>query len=151
MPFLPSSGQISIGTLNGFFPGSGTAMSNFYRGGGRVPATKTVPTSTREPASGDVYNSSNFWQLIGNGQVYIRWAGVNVQWGARLGVNATSWTSGNITYYRGSLRVPFAPKTNYADYAVFRIISGSTTVSINTGIPSSGQISLSQFYGAEVP
>jgi len=62
---------------------------------------------------------------------------------------ATSVTVGNITYFRG--RFIDETKGGTINHAIFREVTTSTTVNINTGIPSSGQISLSQFYGAEVP
>lgn len=143
MPFLQSSGAISIANLNSFFPGSGTSMSNFYRGGGRVPTTKTVTTVTREPTSGEFYNRSNTFFANGGD---VLWFGANVSGGQAF--NMTSWTVGNVTYFRGTARESDEYGTYYG---IFRTITSSSTVSINTGIPSSGQISLNQFYGAETP
>lgn len=141
MPLLQSSGAISIANLNSFFPGSGTAMSNFYRGGGRVPTTKTTTVVTREPASGEFYDR----------QFSTYWSGDSSFWfGTPLStpVGGSSYTVGNITYFRGSVR----ESNEYGSInGIFRTISSSSTVNINTGIPSSGQISLSQFYGAETP
>ena len=146
MPFLQSSGAISIANLNSFFPGSGTSMSNFYRGGGRVPTTKTVTTVTREPTSGDFYNVTTaytFYYSSGD----ISWFNIDVTGGAAV-PNSTSFTVGNITYFRGTAR----ESNEYGTYyGVFRTITSTSTVNINTGIPSSGQISLNQFYGAETP
>jgi hypothetical protein len=36
-------------------------------------------------------------------------------------------------------------------FGIYKITTTGGTVSINTGVPSSGQISISQLYGAENP
>jgi hypothetical protein len=150
MPFLQSSGAISIGDLNNFFPGSGTSLSNFYRGGGRVPSTKNV--TVREPTSGDTYSGSTYWNANTNNTLVIRWNGAN-QYAAfaSSGVNLTSFTVGSYTYFRGPLKARTYGEYGFEDsfYSVYRTSPGIAV--INTGIPSSGQISLSQFYGAEKP
>lgn len=147
MPFLQSSGAISILNLRDFFPGlgNGNSLSNYYRGGGRVPTTKQV--STRTPASGDLYNiSTDVWieQFDSKGGLStytIRFGGVVVG-NFTSAANLTSYTSGSATYYRSTDR-------GGGYYAIYRI--APSTVNINTGIPSSGAISLNQFYGAEKP
>jgi hypothetical protein len=151
MPFLQSSGPISIANLNGFFPGSGTSMSNFYRGGGRVPTTKTVTVVTREPSSGYIFQGFVYsWLYSGNGQaVQIFWPGGNTGWLYGYPSNPWSLTFGNVTYYRAT--ASGRDKDNNSHDGIYRTVTSSSAVSINTGIPSSGQISLSQFYGAETP
>lgn len=149
MPFLQSSGAISIADLNSFFPGSGTSMSNFYRGGGRVPSTKTV--TTREPSSGSLYDGGNqwYWRSYDSVTVVVFGGGVQGTLGQSSG-SITSLTFGSWTYYRDSFVGDDGNKngpTYY--YRIFR--QQSTTTSINAAIPSSGAISLSQFYGAETP
>lgn len=151
MPFLQSSGAISFANLNGFFPGSGTSMSNFYRGGGRVPSTKSV--TTRDPAS-DWYNgygSANSWRIASPNQLFLVWGNAFQVQAVANQTNTTSYTVGGFTYLRGPLRLD---NTGYGgDGTLYYDIArqSTSTVSINTGIPSSGQISLSQFYGAETP
>jgi hypothetical protein len=159
MPFLPASGAISINDLNTFFTGSGTAMSNFYRGGGRVPSTKTTTTTTREPASGFFYGEQTYgWQIastfVGSPNVWIRWDGTFVA--SAIPFPGTSYTIGNTTYYQGPTLESFENKNQPHGvtvniYNIYREVTTTNTVNINTGIPTSGQISLNQFYGAEVP
>lgn len=158
MPFLQSSGAISIGNLNSFFGGSGTSMSNFYRGGGRVPSTKTVTSIVRDPPSGDYYSriTSNHTVWFGDGALawFSSADNPNVGWQPPWMQHGggTSYTAGGFTYYRGSLRdVASDQYGTYYMYAVYRTSQSSSTSNINTGIPSSGSLSLSQFYGAEVP
>ena len=156
MPFLQSSGAISIANLNSFFPGSGTAMSNFYRGGGRVPSTKTVSTVVREPSSGENWYGkfgAFSWNMPTIGNREIRWNGTVVYTFPSSDNTTTSVTVGSFTYFRGTLFV--TEQGSYGTfnyyYGVWRTSGSSSTVSINGNIPTSGQISLSQFYGAEVP
>ena len=158
MPFLQSSGAISIANLNSFFPGSGTAMSNFYRGGSRVPASKTVSTVTREPASGGFFTMSFPAYFWGSG-AYSGAAWNNVEVPGAGGGDGTSVTTGGFTYFRGSLRRTdqgiggdaYNPGSTGYLHDIFRTQTTSSTTSINGGIPSSGAISLNQFYGAETP
>jgi hypothetical protein len=146
---LPTSGAISIGTLNGFFGGSGTSMSNFYRGGGRVPATRTVAITAREPSSGEYFNGFNsdaYWATAGQ----VIQAGFPGQGFFNLvGEGATSFTSGSSTYFRGSYQGGVISGEDFWEtFGIFRTFPSTTTVAINTGVPSSGTISLSNFYGA---
>jgi len=153
MPFLQTSGVISIASLTSFFPGSGgAAMSNFYRGGGRVPSTKTV--TVREPSPPGEYYSFNhiFWYTTGfDYSLYLKWNGIWVLWDAVGAGSATSYSVGGFTYVRGALNWD---NTGYGgdgsrSYGIWRF--SFVNQAINTGIPSSGQISLSNFYGAEKP
>lgn len=156
MPFLQSSGPISIGDIANLFGGFGS-LSNYYRGGAYIPATK--PVTVFEPAgggfiySGFPYDSNPPTQWVHNDSgadkysfTYLStslfWSGVNVA--SFVDASATSFTVGGFTYHKD-------PGANWAQFR-WRIRRTSVTnQNINTGIPSSGTISLSQFYGAEKP
>lgn len=158
MPTLPSSGPLSINDIKNVMGGPASpSMANYYRGGAYVPSQKTVTSSTREPSSGE------FYQLSGSQYLWVSrtfsatranavWANVNQ--GASGDPNATTLTVGNTTYYRGSFR-GIVYNDGYGNieygYGVYRITTTNTTVNINTNVPTSGQISISQFYGAEKP
>lgn len=124
------------------------SLSEYYRGGPYVPTSRTV--TTRDPTSGEYYNAANwFWRnYIG--------VGSNVYWNGAGGffvtptapVGATSLVYNGWTYYRGSLRSS-DPSYGIYLYGVYR--DQSSTVSINTGVPSSGTIAISQLYGAQNP
>jgi hypothetical protein len=150
MATLAASGAISIGTLNSFFSGSGTSMSNFYRGGARVPSTRTVAITVREPSSGEYYQFRWYWdQDFSINRSDIFWGGVYT--GIVANINATSVTSGSFTYFRGSFRdTVFDGEGGVIRYyyGIYRTYPSTTTTQINTGVPSSGTISLSNFYGA---
>lgn len=156
MAALQGSGPISIANLNSHFGGSGTSLSSFYRGGGRVPATRSTPIEVREPASGESYNGSapsyywtNIHSTFNDAYMYtvIVWAGANIIDPGYAMQATASYTSGGVTYYRGTKMSPmFATNTSYA---IYRIYPSTTVTNINLNVPASGQISLSQFYGAE--
>lgn len=153
MATLQTSGAISILNIKNLFGGPASpSLANYYRGGSYIPATKTVSSSVREPSSGDYYTPDTtyvwFWFQTGNRNAY--WAG---------GLQATgipqtgSVTVGSITYYSGTLYYDVAGSygTRNQKRGIYRTYTGSSTVSINTGVPSSGTIRLSNFYGAEKP
>lgn len=163
MPFLPSSGPLSINDIRNLFGGPASpSMANYYRGGTYIPATKS--STTREPSSGQYFSegfSAYLWgtrpsgNAVGsaNGQVF---GGNLVYWNGFLatvgfGVINSATISG-ATYFRGSFVYGFyISKNNYTEnfWGIYR--ETTTTTNINTGIPTSGQISISQFYGAEKP
>lgn len=150
MAALQTSGQISIGDLRNHFGDTGTSgLSEFYRGGSLVPGVRLI----REPAVGDYYTRNSLdWIIDSYGLHKLYWSGSLVV-EAYLG-GATSYTVGGITYYRSSYRETTSYVINVGDdditvnedhYGIVR----AYYIAINTGIPTSGTISLSQFYGAE--
>jgi hypothetical protein len=126
------------------------SLSEYYRGGAYVPTTRS--TTVREPTSGEYYNwPSNpytWWERQVGVLVYVRWFGTLP---TTAGQAATSVSAGGYTYFRGSYRQflsdPYG--NSYELYGIYRTSGGTT--SINTGVPSSGTISISQLYGAENP
>lgn len=160
---LAGSGTISLANLATEFGGAAPhSLSEYYRDGAYTPSTKTVSTFVREPSSGDYYSDtapSYSWVDVGYGggggtanTSGATWNGASVFEG--IATNVDSYTVGGYTYYQGSYR-GYVPGGDYSKefwyYGIYRTSGSSSTVSINTGIPSSGQISLSQFYGAEKP
>lgn len=126
------------------------SLSEYYRGGSFVPTTAS--TSVREPSSGEYFTqgASGYWWAAsttsGAGNFGVYWNGFLV-----FSANATSITVGAYTYFRGSLRINNSgcPCDPYYGYGIYR--TSTSTTSINTGVPSSGQISISQLYGARNP
>jgi hypothetical protein len=153
MGYLHSSGAISLSQVQGHWGGGNPiSMSEYYRNGSYVPSiyteTTTTTTTTRQPSSGSNYSvlaPAYRWTASGLG-VAVVWAGTTISNSAAS--TATSFTSGGWTYYR-STYVGNSYSFNY--YRLYRqqttTSSSTTTTNINTGIPSSGQISMSQFYG----
>lgn len=127
------------------------SLNEYYRGGSYVPTTRS--TTVREPTSGEYYSRTGTmynWQQQVGVTYYIQWA-ANFYNNLPGGPNVTSYTISGYTYYRGSYRSQFSDGygTTFYFYGIYR--TSSSTVSINTGVPSSGQISISQLYGAENP
>jgi hypothetical protein len=154
MPFLQSSGAISLANIQTTMGGASPASINeYYRGGAYVPSSKTV--TVREPTSGEYYNYPSvpytWWENVYTPFTYVtvRWPGAEFYPGTDI--NITSATSGGYTYFRGSYRTTVSDPYGggYNLYGVYR--ESSSTTSINTSVPSSGTISISQFYGAEKP
>ena len=135
---IKTSGTISFTDIVNEFGGAAPySLNQYYRGGARVPATRN--TYIRDPASGGLYSPlppMSMW--IGmTGEVW--WNGSRVASGA----GGTSVIVGEWTYHRGDVD-PTGSAGSW--YIVYRTKGGTTA--INTNVPTSGQISFSQFYGA---
>jgi hypothetical protein len=168
MANLQSSGAISIANIKNLFGGPASpSMANYYRGGSYIPSTKTVSSIVYEPPNGSTFYGvtpklTNGYYWIG-GLYQAVWFSFNTRslwWnGSNLMSNiadaTTSVTIGAYTYYKGTDLAYSTYNTSCYCYQngwyVRRTSGGSSTVSINTGIPASGQISMNQFYGAEKP
>lgn len=155
MAYLQSSGEISLSQVQSHWGGSNPiSMGEYYRNGSYVPSTVTVTTTTttttREPSSGSnlsLTNPQTQWYTFGAaGGITVRWAGSTIvssydPW------TATSLTSGGWTYYRDTY---YSQTYGVISYRVYRqqttTSSSSTNTNINTGIPTSGTISMNQFY-----
>ena len=158
---LQTSGAISLLDLQNEFGGSNPiSISEYYRGGGLVPATTTTSTTTYEPGPG----TSNYYYSLSS-PLY-GWAEqesypytVTIYW------NNTAITSFNQSYpgelsqdtYGGWTYFRFSSPTDtnvlnggvyYSIYQIRRQQTTTTTTDINTGVPTSGTISLNDFYGA---
>jgi hypothetical protein len=133
------------------------SMSEYYRGGAYVPANRTIAYTAREPATGENYNMGYFgqskyhWFETSQNILGFYWNNTYVYEGA---AGPASITSGGITYYRGSFVTSGTNPDNGVTvnfYAIYRTYPSSYQQAINTGVPSSGAISLSQLYGAANP
>jgi len=159
---LQTSGAISIGDLRTEFGDTGaSSLSEFYRGGSLVPATTTTTTITYQPGPGTSnYNYSLTSPLYGWLEdeyfpytVYIYWNNaVITTFTQSYQGQISSDTYGGWTYYRFSIPtttgVNIGDGTTYSVYQIRRQQSSTTTTNINTSVPTSGTISLSDFYGA---
>ena len=151
MATLQSSGAISIANIASVMGGAAPhSLSEYYRGGAYVPSTRTVSTVVREPTSGDYY--------VNPGNINGRWVnslgGTNSYYfdGTKGHTSATSLTTGGYTYYRGSYKGYVSGKAGSEyRYGIYRTSGSTTTVNINGSVPTSGAISLSNFYGAAKP
>jgi hypothetical protein len=137
------------------------SMSQYYRGGARVPSSRTVVT--RDPTSGEYYNRGSYGAQLASGWTEKRlgsWSNTVQSTNytivfSNVTGNISSHTFGGWTYFKGTYRTkyfyndPYGPSYENFYYGYWREQYSST--SINTGVPSSGQISISQLYGAVNP
>lgn len=140
---IQTSGPISFQTLQNEFGGSHPiSMNEYYRGGSYVPTTVGGAAGAWSSYQGNT--STYYWRTIGTTDT-IRWA--NVQ--KTSGAYSTTVTVGGYQYQRGTLHSSVSggkadPVTYY--YRVRRRVAASST-SVNTSVPASGAVSMSQFYG----
>lgn len=153
---LPTSGTISINDLRVEFGDSGSSsLSEFYRGGGLVPATTS--TTTYEPSATTYYYSLTS-PLYGWVQeesspftIYLYWNDVELVSFSDSSFGATSsYTHADgWTYIRDASPGATGIDIGTAFVTVWPIRrQKTTTTNINTSVPTSGTISLSNFYGA---
>lgn len=140
---LQTSGTITFAQIQAEFGGANPiSLSEYYRGGAYVPTTISVAAGAWSSYQGNT--STYYWRTIGTTDT-IRWA--NVQ--KASGAYSTTVTVGGYQYQRGTLYTSVSggkadPVTYY--YRVRRRVAASST-SVNTSIPSSGTIAMSNFYG----
>ena len=145
MANLQTTGQISILNLANAFGGSTPhSMNEYYRGGGLVPSI------IRDPTSGTYYSLGglNYVWFIDTSAappdyLYITYNNTNLFGQTAVAPGTTSYTGGGYTYYRGAFQFDDGYGGEY--YAFHR------EQSVNTSVPTSGMISLSNFYDAYYP
>lgn len=146
MANLQSSGAISLNDLKNFFGGPASpSLSNYYRGGGYTPASYALNTTQTD---GPYYSAQWRWLNYGiaGNKTQIYWSNYSPIYS-----NAAEYTSVYIapyTYLRGAL---YTQDGAAKYYYVSRSYPVTTYPECNTGIPSSGTIALSHFYGAFKP
>ena len=128
-------------------------MSEFYRNAGKVPnsVTVNVPAGSYTAEQYSTGSPIYWWRAA----VYseIRWNGTFINSGATTSVNATTYSAGGYDYARGALVGNFTTgsgKVSFTapNYKIKRRTSATTSSqNVNQNVPTSGQVSLSQFYG----
>ena len=168
MANLQSSGAISLNDIKTLFGGPASpSMANYYRGGSYIPSSKTVSSIVYEPPNGSTFYgvvpklTNGYWWIGGLYQAVwftfnaltVWWNGVTIASG--VATSTASITVGAYTYYKGTDLAYNSYNTGcycaQQGFYVRRTSGGSSSVSINTGIPASGAVSMNQFYGAEKP
>lgn len=147
MATLQTSGAISLSQVQSVLGGGNPiSMSEYYRGGAYTPATVSQPYAVTE---GPYFNNSNRWLVFaGNYADTILFGGTH--WNQGYGRNMTSYSVSGYTFYRGAYVRINSDKIvgNYYEYYISRSYWASSSTNVNTGVPSSGTISMSNFYGA---
>lgn len=159
---LQTSGPISFADLQAEFGGSHPiGLNEYYRGGAYVPAQITEQTSSNITYWVSPVRSSgpytNAWITIdatnagGTKQIniYKNGSAVVVGYTPSNALTRTTYYSGG-SYIRESLAASYvlADFSEKRLYAFRNVNYYNTTVTVNTDVPSSGAISLNQFYGA---
>lgn len=148
---LQTSGAISLANLASEYTDSQpNSLSEFYRNGGKVPNSIT----TNVPAGSYVtqYGQTTYYWRVG---IYseIVWNNVSINQGALTSSSATTYSAGGYDYERGSFVGNVTTGSGKSSftwqyYQVKRRTSATTTTTnVNQNVPTSGTISLSQFYG----
>lgn len=167
MANLQTTGPIALSQIKALFGGAASAsLSNYYRGGAYIPSSKTVSTLVKEPPDGSAFNGQVPVSSDGEWWISSLYKGVwftfsartiwwnDVQVATGVDASAASITIGEWTYHKSNYVAYSQLNSGYVmeyGYAVRRTQGGSSTVSINGGVPSSGTIRFSQLYGAEKP
>ena len=87
--------------------------------------------------------------------LYIAWnmpdGGTLIVNGAVASASTTTYSSGGYTYVRGAFVSTYTTFTGYSTSYGYYVSRQQTGGAINTSVPASGTISLSQFYGVHNP
>lgn len=149
---LQSSGTISLANLQSEYGGSNPiSMSEYYRNGGLVPNS----ISSTGPGSYTSYaytRNHRDWNTFVFGT--INWGGSTITSNnSSIGINTTTFSIGGYDYQRGNFQENVTSGSGKftvtrVHYSVRRRLSSvTTTTSVNQSVPTSGTISLSNFYG----
>ena len=141
---LQTSGPISLDDLQDEFGGSNPIRINeYYRGGVYVPSTGSTIEGPEYSLASPIYGWAA--QVGEPYQVLLYWNDALVY----FFFDVPPLSSNAITSYNGYSRGSYRSTQSFegSNYYVFQI-SRSTSVNINTNVPSSGTISLDDFYGA---
>ena len=138
---IQTSGAISLQTLQNEFGGSHPiSMSEYYRGGTYVPTTVSNAAGAWSSYQANVY--TYYWYTIDTYDI-IRWA--NVQ--KASGAYDTTVTAGGYEYERGSLFTSTSGGGEGGPSEYFYRVRRRVAGTVNTSVPASGAVSMSQFYG----
>lgn len=124
------------------------SMSEYYRGGPYVPITRTTTVSEGPFYGLETYN---FQWREKDGYSAAYWATSPGYPNATASGQVTSMTSGGFTYIRGNYVERTGSTISGYKYNYYITRQYQSSVAINTGVPSSGAISISQLYGAANP
>jgi hypothetical protein len=140
---LPASGAISLSQVQTEFGGANPIdMSEYYRGGANVPASKSVTVLVREPGPGTTnWDATSLVRVPNSGLSTWMWRGTTV---AVINSGISSVVVNGWTYVRGGI---FRPAANHDDWQLRRQQNQTTVTNMNVNIPASGGISFNQLYG----
>jgi len=153
---LQSSGTISLSQLQGEYGGSNPiSLSEYYRNGSLVPNALTSSSTGPGAYTAYQYNvNSYYWSTFVFGS--IRWNNSTITSNnTGISYNSTTFSIGGYDYQRGTYvqSITSGSGKSTATVAYYRVrrrqssVTTTTSTPVNQSVPTSGQISLSQFYG----
>jgi len=147
---LQGSGAISFLQMQSEFGGANPiSMSEYYRGGSYVPTSVGLPAGSWSSylAEREPYVSYGFYFI------YTSLNYTHINWGPLVGsfqgnlttavVDGFEYERGGQFYYQGPSKGTYESQSYY----MIRRRTAATSVTVNTGIPASGVISMNQLYG----
>ena len=146
---LQTSGAISLSQVQSEYGGSNPiSMSEYYRNGGNVPNSVTENVAAGSYTSYTYSRDSTDWKLAITNTLL--WAGSSIA--TLFSDSATSVSAGGFDYEKGTLQETTSSggkiPVNTSHYSVRRRTSATTqTVNVNQNVPTSGTISMDDFYG----
>jgi len=138
VPALQSSGAISLNNIKTLFGGvASPSLGDYYRNSSYIRSYS---------------QNSTHWLSTDSGYFELYWGGANiVPQSSGWSPTMTSYTTGGYTYFKGDVAANDSGYggSGYVWNYVYRVLT--TLVSANGVIPTSGPISMRNFYGAEKP
>lgn len=145
---LPSSGEISLNSLKSEFSDTGdSALEEFYRGAGLVPATEQQTTFFY------IYGawSPSYYQPFGGAEFLSYASTADWKWFGNIAGFCPAYSGAKCVY--GGYEYQAGAAGGGGGYYIrrrTRTLSSSTEdVPINTNVPENGEISLEDFYNAK--
>lgn len=146
---LQTSGAISLSQVQSEYGGSNPiSMSEYYRDGANVPSTINSGAGAwssyqySRTGSNDYYWSHNIFAAL-------QWNGGVPS--AYLGASTTSYSYGGYTYERGNyvtqITTGSGKSATTTSYYYIRRRQNASTINVNGNVPTSGTISMDDFYG----
>ena len=147
---LQGSGAISFLQMQSEFGGANPiSMSEYYRGGSYVPTSVGGAAGAWSSYQGirEEFVSYGFHFIYTSlDYTYINWGPVIGSFQGNLTtavIDGFEYERGSQFYYQGANKNSFESQSYY----MIRRRTTSTSVTVNTGIPASGTISMNQLYG----
>lgn len=138
---LQTSGAISLNAVQAEYGGSNPIrMSEYYRNGSYVPSSNVGSYSSYQANV-----NSYYWADVDNsGTVTIEWNNSVV---ANFTSSATTYITGGYEYQKGTLFSSSGGGKGGPTTYYYRVRRRTNSGSINTNVPTSGSISMNDFYG----
>ena len=147
---LQTSGAISLSQVQSEFGGSNPiSISEYYRGGGRVPTQITVGGGSYSSYYGTQSSPAYYWSQ-GFGALLV-WNGSTVY--SNISTQSTVTSLSNVNGFDYERGTSFATSTSSGKFPItttyYRIRRRATasTITVNQNIPSSGTIDMAKIYG----